>query len=721
MNRKSELLHYMANFGGRNEANPYAGELRKSADSEDITTPMEHVLLNPEKEILGEITLRDYLARKLSLGNWHSGQGKNLPRILIALLIEGDPEKVVMVNEFIKALAPFDETQKAHQHTDAVPFVAIRNIAGGKGGAFADEYDDFTICLWTRLYAMANADPTIRLDADTKKHIFENLLKLKGPEFTDAISGTENAIIQGAGKLAGFKGSEKGLLNSENHILMINSSKYIRNQLENADSNTGTELETNLCAFLTNIYEHGLVEFNSIPYSQYTIEALLNLHDFANNPIKDLAKKVLDKIFYDHVIHSTRDGQSLRPFARQLTYTHQKDFRYFNPARAYMSTLTDGLYDINAYCHSGQSRYADCAFLALTTSYKLPKKVYNAAANIDTDNTQYLALTGQQHGNAEVSYKHSKYLLSGGGVRSIPTVATTATNLFNTSLALNASAQEYAAIELKRNAAEVVTEPPTVILNGNDTLDDSFFIGTDVALQSKKAGGGPGIDSMGHNNTGIYFDLMVGDRPVHVPANFQGTVTSPNYTGMSDVTKLWKLYEIEPDVHIAVFDGLLPFEKKKPASLMTFFGGSKKKEIERRQVSVIMMIPGSKMSAQDLINTIARDNDTEKLKGHVKFPAQCDSVIKDQTVQYDVHAALERWVIRGCNDVPFIHENRVFIKTTSRRDSTQQIPGWSAHSIIQTAPDQAPVSLLEAELPACYEFLDINKNKPNKVLSQKLS
>ena len=716
----AQLLHYFADFARHNRDNPHRFVADDSLFSGVQTldpftrTPMDYMLHNPEKNSR-ILSTEDYLQEKLSMDNWQSGSGKNLPRMLIALLLEGDPEKMKLVNKSIQKMQPYTGDKIAKMHNGAVPFKRVRNMMGGKHGAFSEEFDDFSISLWTRLLGMAHYHQTITLDSETKSHIFNNLLKYTGQKFTYAVPGTSNYLMRVGSEIVGYQTVEEGIINSENHMMMINGSKYIRNQMEDPDSNRGTELEHELCNMLDSMYEQGFIEFNSKPYAQYTIEALLNLHDFSGEPVQSKATRVLDKIFYDYAIHSTRDGQSLRPFARQLLKADKQEYRYDNPVRAYMMPWIDPE-QISRYCSSDSARFSDCALISLTTSYRPPQIVYDYAMG-QGEHQQYLALTGHPHGNAEVTYKNIytaesstetiEYLLSGGGVRDNNNSKTTAEHVFNAHFALNQSAKDYADIETARNVAEVVPEPPTLILAEDNRLADSFFIGTERALRPENDGEpyGPGIDAIGHNNSGIYFDLMVGDRPVHVPEKYKALAISPNNLTANDIIgKQWKIYHLKEGLDVAVFSGLLPFEKKSGLGDTLFIG--KSNIISQRQIGIVMVIPNSTADPQTLINTIAQENNNPDLGKQIKYPKDCASVIKDEIVTYNPYSALDRWIIGGYKNHSFAVEHRLFFKMQLRDGSGRYSSGWSGRSVIQTSPNEAPISLLESDIAECYKFLN---------------
>ncbi|HBI22327.1 MAG TPA: hypothetical protein DDY37_07090, partial [Legionella sp.] len=493
MSSANRLIHYMADLGHFNAANPHAipraslplaendargtgeGVLQETEERDTRSmlktaeaSSLDTLLIKPDKlkhigfkkdgrpkkdRSEGEknleplfiahdqpVTLRDWLQKKLSVVAWENDRRyRRIVPHLLAILMENEPEKVNMVQEFIRSISPY--TMKTREQSDKSGTYGgfIRGLVSGSNKkTFVAEFDDFTVTNWTRLLCMAN-EGKIQLNEETKEHIMNHLLVLQGEKFDDAVPNTNYWLVKKPAQWIGFPETDGGIENSENHVLMINGSAYIKNQLMQLSTLSGSDLEIKLCAYLDRIYEKGLSEFNSIPYAGHTIDALLNLHDFAQEPVKSHATRVLDKIFYDYVIHSTRDGKAFRPFSRLQKNEANQDFSVDDQVRAFMTPWL-GI-DSDYYRKEGQSGYSEYAFSGLTTTYRLPTVVYE----LGIQNTGgYLALTGQQYGNAEVSYKNNygngrQYLLSGGGLRDEePMFSSTkniATSLFRAALA----------------------------------------------------------------------------------------------------------------------------------------------------------------------------------------------------------------------------------------------------------------------------------------------
>jgi hypothetical protein len=73
------------------------------------------------------------------------------------------------------------------------------------------------------------------------------------------------------------------------------------------------------------IAKHDFLEFNARPYQRYSLHALLNLHEFAqDNSVQTAAQIVLDYIMVKFAIASNRQRR-IGPFRRLKEYTNRPD------------------------------------------------------------------------------------------------------------------------------------------------------------------------------------------------------------------------------------------------------------------------------------------------------------------------------------------------------------------------------------------------------------
>ncbi|MEV4067843.1 tetratricopeptide repeat protein, partial [Nonomuraea dietziae] len=111
---------------------------------------------------------------------------------------------------------------------------------------------------------------------------------------------------------------------TENHLLMIESTRYLVNQLlfertgDEAYNNRTNGLTDWLLGHLQTFSKHDFLEFNSRPYSRLTMHAIMNLYEFdrdRDERIRTAAKILLDYVMAKFAVSSTR-GRRISPFRR---------------------------------------------------------------------------------------------------------------------------------------------------------------------------------------------------------------------------------------------------------------------------------------------------------------------------------------------------------------------------------------------------------------------
>jgi hypothetical protein len=120
---------------------------------------------------------------------------------------------------------------------------------------------------------------------------------------------------------------------TENHRLMIESTRYLNNQLLSEDlQNDSGRLDTLndaqkdvrkwLLERMQDILHNDFIEYNARPYQRESIAALLNLYDFAWDPeVSDAAHIVLEYAFAKFAVGSNQ-GRRLVPFRRHMEDVH---------------------------------------------------------------------------------------------------------------------------------------------------------------------------------------------------------------------------------------------------------------------------------------------------------------------------------------------------------------------------------------------------------------
>ena len=118
---------------------------------------------------------------------------------------------------------------------------------------------------------------------------------------------------------------------TENHRLMIETSRYLNNQLLLADLQSAGDVERIgilngaqdgvrdwLLQRLQDILKNDFIEFNARPYQHESIAAIMNLYDFADDPnVADAAGFVLEYAFAKFALGSSQ-GRRLVPFRRHM-------------------------------------------------------------------------------------------------------------------------------------------------------------------------------------------------------------------------------------------------------------------------------------------------------------------------------------------------------------------------------------------------------------------
>lgn len=461
---------------------------------------------NPSSDLPGSIQYWAGLIDKkgFSLDNWSWEDGKdNLPRMLLACLLSENPDKVLQANLFIQMLDPLKIPTK----------LSLMHCLFYGGG-----YDDFSTTIFTTiLYRCQDV-----LLPETTEHLLSTLLPFDGGEFSYLTPRTF------------------GLLeDTENHILMTNSSKYLKNQWLHRHQNTDPKfdnatngLEQDLLKKLNEIKENGLDEYNSTPYTAYSVTALMNLAAYGSGEVQSTAKTILDNTNRAYALSSCGLKQ-FSPYRRQAKYGNRTSLTlsYLRPfLQSWMGNrLPTSQQSKEKDMENKHGLIADCI-----SDYKLPEDVQRILAGEDTE--EYL--TQISHSNTSIGgspelYWSSfadgvKYLLSSGGAF-LP--------------------GKY------RDLREIMTRPTTLMIDDNKTeLKDLFYLGTESALAD------PCKDAYLRNNTGVYKDFACGACPVHIPKEMKATANQGN----------WSIYQGVEGLSVAVYNtstlGILVLFKENPSS-----------------------------------------------------------------------------------------------------------------------------------------------------------
>ncbi len=226
------------------------------------------------------------------------GRAINIRAAIAKLYLGKDIEEV---NQCLRAATPWKESGSTW--------------FGHPSGDYDFDEIDFVALLYTF------RDQPDRLYPETAKHIVDVLLIEDGAKPRPKVPRTLGLVTD-----------------TENHILMTEGTRYLRNQwrFERGDpgqrgnpafDNTTNGLGAWLLDFLKGIEQEGFYEFNSIPYLSYAMRALLNLDAFASNTdISGTARYILDKANWQYALGSL-DLRRCTPFRRQPYRADVTDLR----------------------------------------------------------------------------------------------------------------------------------------------------------------------------------------------------------------------------------------------------------------------------------------------------------------------------------------------------------------------------------------------------------
>lgn len=400
----------------------------------------------PPRTGLGQATIQHFAERPLPA--WEDGGKVISPRIWLAKLLTG--REVAEVNARIRELTPW-------------------GYAGSRWWAHPDGDYDFTLTVLVTLLYLVGDDPAL-LTPETRAHLLDVLMTRKG--------GTPLVTVPRSFGL---------VLDTENHHLMTNGSQYLTNQwlrthegrTDPAFDNTTNGLEAWLIAYLEEIRDEGVYEFNSIPYLAYTIHPLLNLEAFAESAeIRDLARYLLDLMSLEYALGSL-DFRRVAPFRRQERHADRTSLSD-DPHTAAMRVWLDDPYEPGQALPPATG-HSSASFAAAVLPYRPAPDVRFWTREKPAP---YFAQFGRgPEATPEIYSGGPGYLLAAGGVH-------------------------------RGWRSHIVARPITLLLSDGATdLSECFHI----------VGRG---DWRRWNNTGVHQHFAVANGPVHVPAQYAPVAVS---------------------------------------------------------------------------------------------------------------------------------------------------------------------------------------------------
>ncbi len=343
---------------------------------------------------------------------------------------------------------------------------------------------DFTITVLITILWFYGDNPEL-LYPETKDYLLNVLLTEKGNRFRYTAPRSLGLVKE-----------------TENHLLMTEGSRYLKNRWimlhGNKNSyynNVENGMETRLLDLLKEMNSAGLYEFNSLPYTGYTITALLNLEAFASGEVSTEARKVLDYLNWCYALGSYQ-YKHFPPMRR----------RYEKAAFSELTTDYHSVFMKTWLSYHPEEIYSSMTFTATEHSLIgacMPYRPADSVVNFifDKGNGYFIKLGHGPDASPEIYSAGKKYLLSAGGVN-------------------------------RGKRSLIVARPITLFLN-----DSAQNLTEAIHLE------GPKKDFMNWNNTGVYKNFACAAGPVFIPDNFIPVAKKDN----------WSLYSLNDSVTAAIY------------------------------------------------------------------------------------------------------------------------------------------------------------------------
>ena len=443
--------------------NIFAGagrKMDKPIELGDIKIPTGRTLSFNDNSELKQNILDGWTSKKPQ--DWKPDEKVNLKnsRIVISCFLEG--KRVEEMNKYLMR-------QKAVGHPGS-PWLLYP----------LGDYD-FTAMAFTALLYLFGEKPDI-LYPKTRQHLLNNILTIEGNKFRRNV---------------GYMFLE----DSENHILMTEGSRYLKNQWLRNHGNNAPEynnktngVEKKLKVFLEEIDTYGFYEFNSAPYLGYTYCALLNLYEFASGDIRSLSGKLLDRLNWQYALSSYKFKHfppNRRRFGKDFKKNIDSDYH------TVMLKVWGSLYDESLSVNMSRGQHH--ALWATFVSYKPADKVIQWV--LDKPKPYFVKMGHGFNSCPEILSGDKSYLLSAGGAN--------------------------------QGRRSLIVAKPIMLF-----LDDD-------ASEMKHAFHmfGPGDNFIDWNNTGVYKDFACTKGKVHIPVNKKVLKSSGN----------WKIFLITEGIYLAIF------------------------------------------------------------------------------------------------------------------------------------------------------------------------
>jgi len=288
---------------------------------------------------------------------------------------------------------------------------------------------------------------------------------------------------------------------TENHILMTEGSRYLKNRWlmlhGNADEkydNVRNGMEDKLLAFMDEMRVNGLYEFNSLPYVGYTLVALLNMEAFGSKRLSTKASEVLDYMNWCYAL-GTYQLKHYPPMRRRYEKAYiQKLLTDYHSAfmKSWLSYSPAGKFNTDV------SKAEAHALMGVCIPYQPADEVIKTI--FDKQNGYFVQLGHGKNSCPEIYSAGKHFLLSAGGAN-------------------------------RGENSIIVARPICLFLNDTaSVLANVFHLA------------GPGGDFKLWNNTGVYKHFACAAGPVKIPSGLKPAQNKNN----------WSLYLMNDSVCVVI-------------------------------------------------------------------------------------------------------------------------------------------------------------------------
>ncbi len=394
--------------------------------------------------------------------SFEEGRHVHPPRIIISKLLKG--KDVEFCNQYLQSVQPYGtvgSTWALNPHGDW----------------------DFALLAYTPLLYLFGDKPEL-LYPETLDHLLSDILTEDGADFNMATPKTLGLIED-----------------TENHILMIHGSRYLKNRWlylnGNEDpkyDNRANGVEGKLVEYIDEILRYGVYEFNSDPYNGYTLSALLSLEAFAGKPVSDKAIELLDLMNWQYALASFQ-LKNFPPYRRAFKDAYRPGL--YDSYHTVMMTVWASLRDPEMMLKVERGKHH--AFWAAIMSYRPHKETMDWVFNKPSP---YFVQMGRGHNSCPELYSGDEhYLLSAGGSH-------------------------------RGRMSLIMPKPIMLFLNDDARVESDCFRVY-----------GPGEDLFQWNNTGVFERFACAAGPVRIP---EGQIPVIDSRG-------WQIYKIGESRYLFVY------------------------------------------------------------------------------------------------------------------------------------------------------------------------